>query len=369
MSDWIKNPTNQVHLAANGRFYALCKAELSTWRVAPCTISIPRLRRGGFWLNATALVISSTKLATAAVNQPSTRFIHQMSPALQFNEGKACDAVVRLLETREHATRQDVRRPECERHPAPIDFACHIGDGLFAFEHTGIEPFAGHLQLEAEAETHFKPIERAVAGKLPPTEWFELHIPLKAMLGRRGAEVRRIQAALVPWIIETAPTLPIARYRRYVTPIKRVDVPGVPFPVSLHRSEAGDFPGFAIRHMASADTESDRLQRIREACERKFPKLAAWKLDHGARTVLILEENDIQLTNHHLVADALSAVEADMIDRPDEIYLVTSAANSTWWALALRIDGRDFYELGQAAAGPWEFDPKTLVDVTTRQRR
>ena len=283
---------------------------------------------------------------------------------LRFNEGKACDSIVRVLEMREAAARANVRRPEREGHPAPIDLACHIAGKLFAIEHTGVEPFAGHLQLEAEAETHFKPIESMIAGKLPTTEWFELHIRLKAMQGRRGGEVRRIHEALVPWVVDTAPTLPIARFRRYVTPIKWVDVPGVPFQVSLHRSDAGGFPGFAIKHMAPPDAEAGRLSRIREACERKFPKLAAWKRD-GARTVLVLEENDIQLTNHHVVADALVAVEADMGERPDEVYLVSSAVKSTWWALALRIDRCSFYDLAQAAAGPWEFDPMALIDITT----
>lgn len=28
MSDWIKNPTNQVHQAANGKFYALWRGKV-----------------------------------------------------------------------------------------------------------------------------------------------------------------------------------------------------------------------------------------------------------------------------------------------------------------------------------------------------
>jgi hypothetical protein len=221
------------------------------------------------------------------------------------------------------------------------------------------------MQLEAEAETHFKPIEAMVAGNLPASDWFELHIPLRAMQGLRGAEVRKIHEALVPWIIDTAPALPVARFRRYVTPIKPIDVPGVPFPVSLHRSEAGGFPGrFTIRHVAPGDTEPDRIQRIRKACERKFPKLRAWKRDHGARTVLVLEENDIQLTNEWVVAEALFHSEAAMTDRPDEIYLVSSAVRSSWSIVALRIDDRNYDDLSGAEEDPREIDPDTLVDLT-----
>jgi hypothetical protein len=66
-----------------------------------------------------------------------------LAPRLRFNEGKACDAILRRLE-----------------------LACEIGDRLFAIEHTGIEPFAGHMQLEAEPGVHFRPIETMVAGHL-----------------------------------------------------------------------------------------------------------------------------------------------------------------------------------------------------------
>ncbi|MFZ1961406.1 MAG: hypothetical protein WAU63_09185 [Methylovirgula sp.] len=74
---------------------------------------------------------------------------------LIFNEGKACDAVIHVLEAREGEMRQDVRFPERERHTAPIELTCRIGGQLFALEHTGIEPFAGHMQMEAEAERLF----------------------------------------------------------------------------------------------------------------------------------------------------------------------------------------------------------------------
>jgi hypothetical protein len=89
---------------------------------------------------------------------------------LTFNEGKACDAVIRVLEAREGANRYDVRFPEQEGHAAPIEVACHIGDRLFAFEHTGIEPFPGHMQMEREADWLFGPSKPwSPAGSRLPT--------------------------------------------------------------------------------------------------------------------------------------------------------------------------------------------------------
>jgi hypothetical protein len=72
---------------------------------------------------------------------------------MAFHEGKACDAVIRVLEARERGNRRDVRSREKDGDPAPIELTCRIGDRPFAFEHTGIEPFAGHVKFEAEART------------------------------------------------------------------------------------------------------------------------------------------------------------------------------------------------------------------------
>lgn len=62
----------------------------------------------------------------------------------RFNEGRAGDAVIRRIEPREGCRREnDGRSPEWEGHAAPVEFACTIGGRLFAFEHTGLEPFPG----------------------------------------------------------------------------------------------------------------------------------------------------------------------------------------------------------------------------------
>jgi hypothetical protein len=258
-----------------------------------------------------------------------------------------------------------LRSPEQEGHAAPVELICRIGDRLFAFEHTGIEPFAGHVQLEAEAETHFRPIERMLAGRLPTSEDYELQIPVKATQGLRSRDLKRIQTALANWIEPIAPTLPPAPLGRYITPIQRVTPPGVPFEVSLHRTATGGGrPGhFRITHMVT-DLEEARADRLRETCERKFPKLAAWRQNAGAHTILILEENDIQLTNAQVVFEAFTRVENDFSNKPNEIYLVGSMIDNPWFVHALRVDNTSYYELSQSRQCMTEVDPNTLDDLT-----
>jgi hypothetical protein len=286
-----------------------------------------------------------------------------MASRLKFNEGKVCDAVIRILEAREGDRRGEVRSPERDRHAAPIELTCRIGDTVFAFEHTGIEPFSGHMQLDAEADTHFRPIEAMVVGKLPPDKTFELNMPVLATQGLRLKELRAVHEALVAWIVATAPTLPIARYGDYLPSIGKSKPSGVPFEVSLYRFETVIPPSrFFIRHVVN-DHVMAREKRIREACGRKFPKLETWR-QNGARSILILEDNDIFLTNAQVVYEALAKVEQEFPNRPDEIYLVSTVIENPWFVHALRIGDRGYYQMTDARECLFEFDPNALDDLT-----
>jgi hypothetical protein len=266
---------------------------------------------------------------------------------MAFHEGKACDAVVRVIEARESHCRRDVRSPEKDGDPAPIELTCRIGGRLFAFEHTGIEPFAGHVKFEAEAQRHFDPIRNLLNGRLPSSDVFELHLPVMATQGRRARELKQIQTALARWVEATAPSIVPVSYGSYAAGVQGVRPPGVPFDVSLHRFRpGGPLPGhFQIRHGFYNDLEEAREDRVREAYARKVPKLEVWRRDKGARTILILEENDLQLTNPQRVFDALVRVENAIADKPDEVHLVSTMIANPWYIHAMRIDMRNYYQL------------------------
>jgi len=108
-----------------------------------------------------------------------------------------------------------------------------------------------------------------------------------------------------------------------------------------------------------------RNTRIQDACHRKFPKLAAWKRIHGARTVLVLEENDIQLTNEFVVADAVLNTAKATENRPDEIYLVSTVIEP-WWVSCILVDNRSFFDFTEPDERTWQIDPTTLAAITNR---
>jgi hypothetical protein len=121
---------------------------------------------------------------------------------------------------------------------------------------------------------------------------------------------------------------------------------------------------FYITHRASPDLEEGRVERIRRAYTKKMGKLAAWRQRYGARTILVLEENDIIATRDDLVADAILCMEQEISDKPDEIYLVSTGISSvSWFMLAMRIGERDFYNLRADEYGV-KIDPHLLDNVT-----
>jgi hypothetical protein len=123
---------------------------------------------------------------------------------------------------------------------------------------------------------------------------------------------------------------------------------------------------FQIVHLVTGNLEEAREQRMREACAKKFPKLEVWRRSSGARTVLILEENDLQLTNAQRVFDVLTQVENTVAGKPDEIYLVSTIIDNPWYVHALRIDDRTYYLLSESRQCMTEIDSRTLVDLTGR---
>jgi len=283
-----------------------------------------------------------------------------------FHEGKACDAVLRFIEAREGTTREAVRCPDREGHSDPVELTCLLNGSLFAFEHTGIEPFSRQIELGKHAAAFFQPIEEALAAILPHTELFHLHVPVDATRGLKPRNIPTIRQNIVAWVQAVAPTLPLNTRARLTSPQRNVSVTGVPFPMSLYRSARLIPPGdpLIIYHGVSGDREKARRDRIEEGYNKKIGKLGAWKRNSNARTILIFEDNDIQLTNPSVDTEAVLDIVATATERPDEIHLVTSCVEP-WWVSPLLVDNRSLFEVGDYKWA-WEIDPKTLVSLTGR---
>ena len=106
----------------------------------------------------------------------------------------------------------------------------------------------------------------------------------------------------------------------------------VPFGVLLHRRH-GNGSRVLVRRVIAGEGGELRLKRVRRAFSGKCPKLAAWSGD-GRVSVLVLEANDIQLSNVGLVWEAVKQVISERTDIPDLIIFVeTDVSPVSGWVL------------------------------------
>jgi len=96
-----------------------------------------------------------------------------------------------------------------------------------------------------------------------------------------------------------------------------------------------------ITRFAPAAYETLRGDRLKAAMEKKLPKLQFWK-QAGARTLLVLENGDMALSNHWGILEATDAALAGRLERPDEVWLVDTTIESEWTVCCLIRDGVGF---------------------------
>ena len=87
--------------------------------------------------------------------------------------------------------------------------------------------------------------------------------------------------------------------------------------------------------MAPEDSEALTTRRLRRALFQKIPKLWCCKSE-GARTVLVLESDDIALTDPNLMGNLLNGLQEEFaaeLPFPDEIYFVDTSSSKGPWAV------------------------------------
>jgi hypothetical protein len=280
-----------------------------------------------------------------------------------FHEGMALDAVLKRIESRDGTRRSNVIDPEGAKDTVPIDLACRLGGLEVALEHTGIEAFPGQIRLNKEAAILFDPVVERFKALARSDECIQLLVPIDATTALKRKDIPEVQKALGDWIEQSAPEAPLSRYPRHLLPITDVAPAGVPFNVSLHRfGDCGAMGGtfWYVRH--TGPLEGGRYERLAQARDKKFGKLNIWKGKNGARTILVLEDADISLTNEQLVADTFVSVEEGRNDVPDEVYVVTTFTKP-WYVTCLRRPGHTYYDDGERY---WPVEPHTLTDLTGR---
>ena len=227
------------------------------------------------------------------------------------NQDDVCEFVREIVSVRTRELITLTERPDRERRDIKaVEELWKSPSHRYAVEHTVIESFDGQLANIAKIERLLVPVKERLAGRLP---------------GRFALAVRETETSAARVTYEVA--------HQEVTRLVLEAVDGLnvgetvtlssevlPFELRLHLRFKND-SRIILYTDIEGDPEELRLERVRRALDAKCPKLATWAGDE-CTSILILEANDIQLSNVSVVYSAVAPALAERSDQPDVVVLV-----------------------------------------------
>lgn len=277
-------------------------------------------------------------------------------------ERRACDAVARCLECIAGYKRVGAHCPEdLAKGQSAIDYAFNLAGFPYAFEHTVVEAFDGQLRTNEHFGKFVEPIEAALDRQMPSSGYFILLFPINPSNGMKPKAIARKQADIVAWAKTAATELveeatQLSKRQLWRSPPSS-DMPNNDVTLSFLENISGDMGGRLLaQRKAPKNYEQLRISRVLQVVDDKLPKLAKCK---PARTVLVLENRDIALSNHWVIAECLEKALQSRLDIPDEVWLVDAVREEFWISICLRKDGVLFPHDGEAVRYR-EFMPSEL---------
>ena len=304
------------------------------------------------------------------------------------NEGKVCDAVVRVLEKWTGETRADVRHPDKEGSDPPVDMRLKLGAHEYAIEHTRIEPYQNQIETDVVVDRIIRHIKKNIPHPFPSPAYYELQFPIDVSFP--GGKARNVRALkdIVEWVRAKEQILRDRNLDRILpvrNPYMANDlIQGAPagfdcefnllrWPIArLIRRRPGTL---SFRFIPSNDIEGLRLDRLQQAFSRKCPKLQECKTE-GARTVLVLESSDPSLINFDFRGNLLPSLLTACTNAPDEIFLLETHAD-LWCAWLIKRDDDHWPDTGMPEMGQFYYDhdtsplpgiPKWLASIPQQMR-
>ena len=271
-------------------------------------------------------------------------------------ESKCCDAVLRVLENHMEVERTELHEPDkINNDRKRVDVCVKLGADRYVLEHTRIEPFENMVETGVLSENFFNGVRNHLSISLPGPARYEISLPHNPQFDRggRGKSKRLVslQKSIANWVSNESFSLyDLAGDSNFIAAS----------PALIER-EFPSFPGYFIRlscillpgkfgteegalSFVRDAPESDcleipRVERINKALSAKCLKLQFCK-NCGARTVLVLENFDIALSNDMDVHEALISALENRDDPPDEIYLVDTKSEEQYYVFPMNLCAR-----------------------------
>lgn len=266
------------------------------------------------------------------------------------NERKCCDAVIRVLEEKTGEARRDVWSPEdTPGFSGPkIELRLRLGSQEYALEHTFVEPFGGEYENSIPLEGFADVVEDALSGVVPLDAVYSVTFPSDRILKAKKAKLESHRSNLAEWVRENA----LGLYEKVKSETTKREYSiwgrpdGFPYRVKLtcHLMAPRSINAYRVSRVGRVlpdDIDSLFVCSMEKAIQKKLPKLSRCK-NEGARTILILEKNDIlihALDVRNVISNLCDRL-SENIRFSDDIYYVDTSNNSgTWYVYCIREDG------------------------------
>lgn len=278
------------------------------------------------------------------------------------NEGRCCDAVLRILEA-QHGTPRVMQSRDSEATRG-IEATCIIGGQHYALEHTLIEPFADNQRDDIAFARVFDPaFEASLADLLKPGLAYTITVNVYAFIDLAAKQLPAVRAALLAWARQAVPCL-LEPPRGQGPTETRIhgDLPEAPVRVTLACHHSPSLGGRLLPgRFAPQDLESLRHARLLTALQAKGPKLHAARVGN-TRTVLVAENHDFAITNEGLLSGTFDELCASVAHAPDDIFVVDTRGGETFHVTQLRRAGKACLLMG-TKPGDWEYKAENLAEI------
>jgi hypothetical protein len=270
-----------------------------------------------------------------------------MPPPIKY-ERQLCEATIRFYEAECGAPRESVRFPEEHGVDRQVDCLFSIGERHFAIEHTIVEAFERQINSGKDFSDFAAPIVEAVEGRLPHLGIYYLTFPIEPCVGLHRRRHAAVQADIAAWCLAAAeeihaegPEMVERRGVPYHEGVRSTIIAGIPLTMSRRAwfSDSARHVGrFFVQRDAGPDVEDLRAFRLLITLEKKLEKLAGRRAC-GDQTILLLENRDVALSNHILVAQGLDQLLDGRPDRPCDILYVDVLDERDWTLWPIFRDG------------------------------
>ncbi len=260
-------------------------------------------------------------------------------------------AVARLIAAERSGGEVEIRAvPEqVDRTNPAVEPITSDAVGTLAIEHTLIEPYPGQIQDSHQVRPYAETLPMMLAGRLPAGSRFDLNLDIRVVNGIKPTHENLV--AIAEWAVANAPLLEDGRSGIGGRHMVKDGPPNTPFPISLvrwSRDVEDVLPEVSIGWWRPPDVEERRRERLVVSLRKKLPKIAAAEAE-GHQGVLVIESDDIQLSNSIDIRVALLAAAAEVEDPlPSWIVCWEQVAESAFVS-TLRSDGE------------WVGDPRPSV--------